>query len=353
MNPWHLLMNLLGVLGSSPSSPPVPPPLVRHAVCGPSGAVLREGVWFSSPLKPGVAIQEAWPSWDVQAPPGTTVHLALRFREREDTPWSSWLTAGQWGDAAPVPTDEATSSEGLSVDIDTVLCSRPVTWAQWRVRVEQAPGAAEPKVGRLVLAALGSPLVGDSLEPDPLQPPSRPDWRGILQVPFKDQGTEVPRMKGSLCSPTTAWMALAAVGRAPESLEDFAWRIHDTRHDLFGVWPRATAATAERGLPGYVTRLSGRDQLRDHLAAGHLVGASIRYAEGQLRKPPDLPSTKGHLILLRGLRVDGAVISNDPATPGSGDGFAWLPEDLDSAWLGRDGGGMAYVFERAEALGAR
>ncbi|MEB3238491.1 MAG: C39 family peptidase [Candidatus Sericytochromatia bacterium] len=343
---WLWLVSLQG-----PQLPPrvEAPEVVRHQVCHPG--LMSEGMWESPVMASGVAIREAWPSWQVRAPEGTSVHLALRFRRVAADSWSPWLTAGHWGEDAPAPEDEATTSAGVLVDVDTVVCRVPQAWFQWRV-VSRVRGAAEPPfVDRLVLATAGAPLGDGPLPADPLAPPARPGWRGIVMVPYRDQGTDVPRMKGSLCSPTTTWMALASVGRTDGTLESFASRVYDSRHDLFGVWPRATAAAAERGLSGYVTRLSGIEALRDHLAAGHLIGASIRYAEGQLKRPPALPATKGHLILLRGIRADGAIVANDPATPGSGDGFAWLPEDLESAWIGRSAGGIAYVFERAETLG--
>ncbi|MEB3205251.1 MAG: C39 family peptidase [Candidatus Sericytochromatia bacterium] len=340
-------------LQAPPESPSAPSSAVRHLVCRPPAGMLADGVWVSDELASGLAIREAWPSWEVVAPAGTGVQLALRFRTGASTAWGGWLTVGQWGDEAPAPEDEATQSAGVAIDVDTVLCSLPQAWVQWRVISRGRPDGVRPVVGRLVLAMAGNPLGGANLPPDPLVPPARPDWRGIVMVPYRDQGTDVPRMKGSLCSPTTTWMALASVGRAEGVLEDFASRVYDRRHDLFGVWPRATAAAAERGLSGYVTRLAGLDALRDHLAAGHLIGASVRYAEGQLKRPPALAATKGHLILLRGIRADGAVIANDPASAGSGDGFAWLPEDLATAWLDRSGGGMAYVFERAESLQGR
>ncbi|MBI6546994.1 MAG: C39 family peptidase [Cyanobacteria bacterium NC_groundwater_1444_Ag_S-0.65um_54_12] len=322
------------------------------------GSAGRELTVMSAPIQAPFPFTVAIPSWNAVAPAGTGLRFAIRIRLTEDitansiaalpTDWSPWLTLGEWGDAPPPLPDETLETPDLRINVDTLETAKPVKVFQWRYTLfRSAVATASPLLRRLAICLSGDDTVAEGASWKVRQLATVNNWTGVLPVPFRSQETSEPRMKGSLCSPTTTFMALAYHGAAPPSLEDFARRIYDKRFDLFGVWPRAVAAAAERGLPAYVTRFRNWNQVRAELAKGHLLGASIRFKEGELERPPAYRTTKGHLLLIRGFLPSGEIVVNDPAQPQGGEGFVWLPRDLEKAWLAN--GGVAYVFEAPAA----
>ncbi len=344
------------------------------AELGPAG---ERAVLISKPIKAPFPFKTALPSWNGRAPAGTGMRFAVRIRPvlpgsaslqvvpvltaspssyalvvasgsvpvAGEGDWSPWLGVGDWGDAPPaMPADETLQWGAAKVDVDTLLLGSPATELQWRVTLSRRPDATEsPAVNRLAMCFTGDAESAEAAAWRQTNPEPQSDWSGVWPVPFKSQKTDDPRMKSSLCSPTTTYMALSAAGVALPELEAFSRRVYDKTFDMFGVWPRAVAAASERGLPGYVSRIRSWGHLRSTLAKGFLVGASIRFKPQDLQRPPPY-STSGHLVLVRGILPSGEIVTNDPnAAPDVGDGFRWLPEDFAKAWFGK--GGVAYIFE--------
>ncbi|MBM3270108.1 MAG: C39 family peptidase [Candidatus Sericytochromatia bacterium] len=332
-------------------------------------------VLVSRPQAAPFPFDEGLPSWNATAPSGTGLRVAVRVRPvppafpmpqfvpaivgtpsayalvpsvtdvavKGEGDWSPWLNVGEWGDAPPpIPPDETLQWGGARVDVDTLELKMPATEMQWRVILHRSPAATEsPALSRLAMCFTGDGATAEAKAWRAANPDPRSDWSGVREVPYKSQKSDDPRMRSSLCSPTTTYMALSYAGAAPADLEAFSKRVYDARFDLFGVWPRAVAAAAERGLPGYVSRIRSWGHLRAVLERGHLVGASIRFKKEDLKRPPGY-TTSGHLTLVRGILPSGEIVTNDPAFDG-GEGFAWLPEDFEKAWFRK--GGVAYIFE--------
>jgi hypothetical protein len=364
--------------GAQSAPPPIDATLLWPAsalTAQPESSTDRQ-VLVSKPLGAPFPFKTALPSWNAKAPPGTGMRLAVRVRPVAPafpmpqmvpvvlaTPssyaivpaiadftvsgegdWSPWLNVGEWGDTPPaMPTDETLQWGGAKVDVDTILLKSPATEFQWRVILNRGAQAVEsPVLTRLAMCFTGDSATTEARAWAASHPEPSTAWYGVLPVPFKSQKTDDPRMKSSLCSPTTTYMALSATGAALPPLEEFSQRVYDKRFDMFGVWPRAVAAASERGLPGYVSRIRTWSHLRATLARGHLVGASIKFKKEDLQKPPPY-STQGHLTLIRGVLPSGEIVTNDPASPEQGEAFTWLPEDFAKAWWSR--GGVAYIFE--------
>lgn len=348
---------------------------IGQAEIGPAG---ERAVLITRPLAAPFPFRNALPSWNGSAPEGTGMRLAIRVRPvlpaspsprivpvvvatpssyvlvpasdsayvAGEGDWSPWLSVGDWGDAAPpMSSDETLQWGSVKVDVDTLLLGSPATEVQWRITLSRRPNATQsPRLTRLAMHFTGDATTPEAQAWLAAHPEPVSDWTGVWPVPFRSQKTDDARMKSSLCSPTTTYMALAYAGAEMPDLETFSRRVYDRTFDMFGVWPRAVAAASERGLPGYVTRIRSFGHLRALLSRGYVVGASIRFKKEDLRRPPSY-STAGHLVLIRGVLPSGEIVTNDPNSTDTdtGEGFRWLPEDFSKAWFGK--GGVAYVFE--------
>lgn len=287
----------------------------------------------------------ALPSWNGYAPQGAGFRIALRARAPGAT-WTPWLEVGSWGPTLPSRTNLATSSPAARVDIDTLVLKTPAREYQWRVDLAREETHASPQLRRLSICLTGSTSAAAlAWFKARAAMPHMPEGALAIPAPFRGQLTSNPALTGRICSPCTVASALGAYGIEIPT-EDVAERLYDAEHDMYGVWPRAIQGAADYGVDGYVTRLRSFGELRAHLAAGRVVGASIKFKAGTLKNPP-YPSTNGHLILIRGITAQGDVITNDSYRAKDGDGKVWNRDDLARAWFGS--GGVAYVFERPES----
>lgn len=286
----------------------------------------------------------ALPSWNAHAPGGTGLRFAMRVRTAATDSWSPWLEVGNWGDALPTVSPRATEGPGVKVDIDTLLADPPVVAYQWRVEMMRVlDDGPSPTLSRLSVCLTGRPHAGAT--PQELAELAPEPAAIALPAPFHGQVTSNPALTGRICSPCTVSSALGAFG-VDLPTETVAADLYDPEHDLYGVWPRAIQGAYEHGVPGYVTRIRSWTELRHHLEAGHVVGASIRFRRGVLAHPP-YPETPGHLILLHGLTASGDIVTEDSYRSRDGHGLVWPKEDLAIAWFGS--GGVAYLFERPSA----
>jgi len=120
-----------------------------------------------------------------------------------------------------------------------------------------------------------------------------------------------------------------------------ALAIWDDRNEMFGNWGRAVARAGELGMDAWLTRFREWDQVKAQVAAGQPLVASIRFEKGEFPTAV-LPSTNGHLIVIRGFTPAGDVIVNDPASRERGNGVVYRADELGRAWFGH--GGVAYVI---------
>lgn len=163
-----------------------------------------------------------------------------------------------------------------------------------------------------------------------------------LHLPTHSQKTRDPAIAAHVCSPMSVAMVLGGLGYPLADLEAFARRCEHPQHGrLFGLWPLNLARAHEIGATGIVRQFEDVGEAAALLAAGVPIVASIRFAADALGGAP-LPGTGGHLVVLRGLEDEVAVV-HDPAAPDD----ASVPRRYDraeflSAWLADRG--VGYVL---------
>ncbi len=312
-----------------------------HATVGAadgSGRVATPGApVIVGPTEPRSSFTEALVSVNADVPAGAIASVDMRIRDT-DGAWSPWLFvmdwSGQGGSLRSAP--KITESSLGRVDVDYFKSARPMSAAQVRITAEG--GAVEVSSVALTFTSAapsddghaGIP-VGRAVEPVE------------LAVPFRSQRAEDPTIAGRICSPTSVAMVLEYHGITVPT-QHAADTIYDPRHDLFGNWPRAVQGAYAFGAPGYLTRFDRWDAVRETLASGSPIIASIRVRAGQLDAAP-YPSTAGHLIVITGLDGEGNVIVNDCAatTPDAGKRLLYPMADMETVWFAGSNG-TAYVL---------
>ncbi|MEM7808303.1 MAG: C39 family peptidase [Planctomycetota bacterium] len=297
-----------------------------------TGGFPRRGVWTSPVTAADPTATEILPSWSVQTPPGTGVRLDLRVRLAETDEWSPWLDMGYWGEVPPPATAE--SFEGGDVAVDIIELDRPADAWQIRATLVAYDLSSSPTLQRISVALRGG---------EPPVDHGTADWSGDLDVPFLHQGSAGDLIGGSICSPTSVAMALAHFG-IDVDLVTHAAETYDREHGIFGNWNRAVARANELGAEAHLEFFDDWQSLADHLKAGRVVVASIRFKKGEAPSFV-MNSTAGHLIVLRGLTPDGDVIVNDGAHATEGERAIYKKAEMEKAWF-KNAGGVGYVISQ-------
>ena len=328
--------------------------LERVEVSG-SGVVLKDGrgqfprvgTWTGPEVSTAFAFTEVVPSYNPNCPPETGVRLDVRVRDDQRGAWSQWLYLGSWGRTLGkdkrVTRDD---SVGGVVNIDYLILRRPADAYQARLTFYSfaLDEAANPAVRRLAVCYSGVPRETEKFERaggGPLSP-STDSWARDLPVPFRAQGVEHKALKGEICSPTSVSMVLQHLGLDRATAEN-ALAIYDPEYDLFGNWGRAVAFAGQNGFDAHLRRFRNWDQVKEMIAAGQPIIASIRFKEGECPSFV-MKTTAGHLIVIRGMTAKGDLIVNDPASKEKGDGAVYPAEEMKKAWLEK--GGVGYVIRR-------
>jgi hypothetical protein len=158
-----------------------------------------------------------------------------------------------------------------------------------------------------------------------------------LDVPTLPQAvTGVPHSGSRWCSPASLAMLLRYHG-VDVNVRETAAGVTDERYGGTGNWAFNAAYAGRFGLRGVVAYLAGLDHAGAFLAAGLPVALSIAWNHGELVGAP-LPTSDGHLIVLRGLEPGFAIV-NDPAQPGVA--VRYDRASLDRVF--RAHGGVAYL----------
>ena len=290
-------------------------------------------------------------SWNALTPPGTWIQLELRSYRPTDGHWTRYYTMGIWASGTTTIKRRSVAGQGDSdgsVATDTLrLRGGPVyTRYQYRLTLFTTGRGASPTV-RLVsvmTSNTASEPNGLNLESD------RQAWGVDLAVPQRSQmiykgGGEV------WCSPTSTSMVLAYWGfsvpvpGAAAATYDYVYRGN-------GAWHFNTAWAGTFGLEAYVTRLSSMAQVEEWISAGVPVIMSYSAGRGELPGTP-YPSTRGHIMVIRGFDAQGNVIVNDPAAA-SDDGvrFVYDRAILERLWLRHSGGTVYLIYPRDRAVPA-
>jgi hypothetical protein len=332
---------------------------------GQSGITYQSGTWTSDWIPVAFAFDELVASWNAETPPGTWIKVEMQARGggRETKFYTMMTWASGDMDIRRASLDGQQSADG---DVSTDTFKRaggapPLDSYRLRATLYQRTGStATPSI--LMLAAMVS-------APFAHQIPSAFDGKSIqLQVPTLSQeehAGEFPEYDGggeAWCSPTSTAMVLGFHGAEPSSNDVLAFPgpdfgepqvpyaaryTYDWTYKGAGNWPANVAYTTRFGLDGFVTRLRSLNEAQMFLAMSIPLVASIN---GEL--PGFLfGTTNGHLLVIRGIDVNGNVITNDPAaTTNSQVRKTYARADFERVWL-RGSGGIVYViYPRGKAL---
>ena len=302
----------------------------------------RDGFWTTKQVETDFPFTEFLPSWNLIAPENTGVLFQVRTRDQTTGVWSPWLRMGSWG---RVDDRRSVSRSDFShVDEDTLKLDRPANAYQFRAWLQSFGFELHetPSIRRIAITYSG-PISDDSVwakrsHPDP-GPPSR--WARDLPIPYRPQGDNEDAVTGMTCSPTSVSMVLHFWGTNRSTMEN-ALAIWDDRNQIFGNWSNAVQRCGELGMDAWLQRFHNWDEVKEMIANGQPVIASIMYEPGSFDDAPIFKFTEGHLIVIRGFTPDGMVIVNDPGKRDKGNGVLYPPRGLGHAWFGH--GGVGYVI---------
>ena len=281
-------------------------------------------------------------SWNALTPIGSS--LLIEVRAQFGTRWSRYYRVGTWSTDPALPRTSFKSEADADgkVSTDTLELTRMADALQ--LRVTFSASSASP-----VLTGLAA-VLSDSAQETRLTPKSssRAVWGKELVVPslsqmiYKDGG-EV------WCSPTSVtmilayWDALNNSSRA-DNVPVAAKAMWDTAYDGSGNWAFNAAYPGGKGMRAYITRFSSLTDLEPFIARGVPLALSIGWEVGTLQGA-HLPSSGGHIVVLRGFTKTGDPIINDPAaSSNSSVRTVYDRAQLERAWIAHSGG-IVYVIE--------
>lgn len=313
-----------------------------------NGGNYYRGEAFSPWHAPAYGFDSAVASWDADTPPGTWVEVYLRVLSGstiKDYVMGVW--ANDTGTIKRHSVNNQSDSLG-KVDTDTLTMNSTATAYQVRVRFFTTNLKTVPA---LRLVAVNSVKNGAAV----YGTPDRSSWGRDIAVPERSQMI-YPNGGESWCSPTSTSMVLAYWGQKLNrgdmnvAVPTAAAQTYDRIYDGNGNWPFNTAWAASFGLESYVTRFNSLVQVEPWIKVGIPVIVSVAYQPGQLPGTP-IPSSPGHLLVIRGFDQSGNVITNDPAADprlGQSTRIVYPRSSFQQVWL-QSSGGAAYLIYPASA----
>jgi hypothetical protein len=281
-----------------------------------NGKTYRYAVATSPEWTAATPFDSVTPSFEASTPPGTWVEI--KIAARIDGAWTKDYNLGVWAeDDATVRRHSVNGQADANGNVatDTLELKSPAQALRVSMILFSAVPDRTPTVR--AVSAIATKRVS---APAAAAPGDRSALGKILAVPKRSQ---MPYPGGGevWCSPTSTSMLLgywADQLTAPglrETPPVAAARCLDHVYDGTGNWTfnTAHAAAMDGGrLHAAVTRLSSFGQVEQLVAAGIPVAISVRYGANELTGSP-IPSTAGHLLVVRGFAADGDVVCNDPA----------------------------------------
>ncbi|PTX58907.1 peptidase C39-like protein [Melghirimyces profundicolus] len=307
-----------------------------------NGGTYYYGRW-TAPVH-AVSFEEAIASWQAVTPKGTWMEVELKARTKKG--WTKWYSMGVWHEHDQPFQRHSVRGQGDRdgyVAVDTLKLKKSATAVRARVTLFTEDLSQTP-----VLRSYG--IAFSKGKDKPGRVPSR-GATPALDVPMRSQmvypdGGEV------WCSPTSTSMVMAywanVTGnrdwdqRVPEVVEG----VWDYVYDGGGNWPFNTAYAASKGLEGKVVRLSSLAEVERWVRAEVPVIISLGYKEGELTGSP-IPSSPGHLLVIRGFDDKGNVLTNDPAGPSNESvRITYDRGEMERLWLEHSNGTVYLIHPR-------
>ncbi|MFI5267494.1 MAG: C39 family peptidase [Chloroflexota bacterium] len=287
-------------------------------------------------------------SWDAFTPVGTWIELHARLLQAPG--WSHWYALPVW--ASDTTTIKRHSIDGqkddrADVQTDTLVPATGLPASAYQLEMtlfsasfpNASPGVKMVNASTLTEATQTDHLAGGVELTVPRHSQMLPEYRALG---FGGGGE-------AWCSPTTTSMIMAywaSVLHLPQldlPVPQVAAGTYDYTYRGAGNWPFNTGFAASFGLTAYVDRFASFDQVEAWIRTGVPIAISIAFRPGELPQAP-IPSSPGHLLVVRGFMPNGDVIVNDPVAA-SDDQVRMVYDraQLERAWQ-HGSGGTAYVI---------
>ncbi|MEY4530606.1 MAG: hypothetical protein RLZZ156_1327 [Deinococcota bacterium] len=283
-------------------------------------------------------------SWNAFTPTGTA--LQIEARAKVGGKWSEYFGLGAWSTDLSLKNQSVIGQADSfgDVDTDTLKLRSYADALQIRVRFSSKKIGVSPTL--FGLAA----VMSDSSQHKKvvLTKSNQAVWGLDLPVPMRSQMI-YPNGGRVWCSPTSTTMLLEYWGlKLGRSLADTvpvaAKTVWDSTYDGAGNWSFNMAYASSKGLRAYVHRLSNLTEAEQYIAKGIPLVLSIAWKLGALTGAA-LPSSSGHLLVLRGFTKSGDAIVNDPAAATDATvRRVYNRMQLEKAWI-EASGGMVYIVE--------
>jgi len=283
-------------------------------------------------------------SWDAEAQKGSRLEFELRVRI--GSRWTKYFKMGSWSgaDARYRASSADQSDDDGFVDTDILKLRSDANAAQLRVTLRAASEAYQP-----ILRAVSISFFNPNRARGKVAT-SRLAYGVELPVPALSQQFE--GKKTSWCSPTSVamvlsyWSNLTGRNQWRKTPSEVAEMVKDASGEKWAVgnWSFNVAYVNDMGnglLRAFVTRLDGIDQLELLVQGGIPVVTSCKWSKGELTNA-SIPSTKGHLLVVKGITKKGDIIVNDPASVPGEVRRTYAREQFDRAW--RSKGRTAYII---------
>jgi D-alanyl-D-alanine dipeptidase len=319
-------------------------PEVRISVPGMGITTAGVATYESPVIADGFDYNEALLSWNIDLSPRAGFCVEARMRSGATGNWTPYLRFGEGGRGVPAAHPVTQCAEG-QIDIDYFKSDRRFDRLQYRIlAIGGDPERADVvHIERFTVCLTETTVAGSGRPlpaPQEFTGTARPAIR--LPVPFLSQRNLPERLANRVCGPTSVAMVLSYRG-VELPVETLAKRVYDPVHHIYGNWPRAIQEAYLLGVPGYLTRFSDWNQVREVVENGQPLVITITAEVGDLSGAP-FSQTNGHLLVLTGFDDDGRVLVNDPAAPDEKSGrLAYRLDELDLVWMRRKHG-AAYVL---------
>jgi len=294
---------------------------------------------------------EVLPSWNIDIPAGTGFIVEIRAGRRSENIWTSFYYLGRWGSVPQRSTKVLHDTNGI-VDIDYFRSQQTFDRIQYRVYLYTTEPHRSPSLRRFSLV-YSNTLNNVKLarkHRKTILPGPREKWTRRLAVPFRSQKKESPKIRGSICSPTSVSMVMEYRGiNVPTAV--MAQNVYDREYNIYGNWNRAVQAAYTCGVPGYLDRFTDWNKVKRYIADDQPVIASIVVDYDELHGAPH-KSSNGHLLVIVGFDKDVNVHVNDPA--GATEEYGMLTytrSDMEKVWFGH--GGVGYILLPAKATASQ
>ena len=284
-------------------------------------------------------------SWNAITPNKTS--LQIQARAKVAGVWTKYYKMALWTTGLERRSFSAQADQFGQVETDTLKLKTFAEALQIKVIFSSSQTGISPSL--FGLAA----VMSDSTQNDSTQnalPTSldKTAWGIDLPVPMRSQMI-YPNGGRVWCSPSSTTMLLeywsAKLGRKlADTVPTAARAVWDSTYNGAGNWSFNMAYAGSKGLRAYLHRLSSFSQAAEYIAQGIPLALSIAWKLGALDGAA-LPSSNGHLVVLRGFTATGDPIINDPAAAtDAGVRRVYKRAQLEKLWL-EASGGLVYIIQ--------